>query len=202
MHRTPLALLLVLSIAACGGGASADDAAADSAVEEVAATPEAAPQPAQPAAAADASGQPLTAADIDRYERGLDAELAAVAEAAKRMKGAKSGTDTLAVLGDLQESATADAGAKAAGVGVERYRAIRTNLSSAAAAVAPLELEFAPEMLTPEMRAEMQKGRDATLQRLAPVVPAEVVEALRPRAASLRKKELQLAGERLKAAGA
>ncbi len=52
------------------------------------------------------------------------------------------------------------------------------------------------------MRAEMQKGNEAQLAQMADVVPAEVVSALKPRAAELRTKDVELTVARLKAAGA
>ena len=203
MHRAAFTALLALTLAACsaGGDESAADGSADSAATAAAADTGAATEVPAGTQVMNGSGSPMTPDDVERYARGLDAELAAVQEAGRRMAQAKSGTDTLEVLGALQESATTDAGAKAAGVDVERYRQMRNAIGSAARALAPMEAEFPAEMLTTEMRAELQKGRDATLAQVAPLVPAATLEVIRPRAEAMRKRELELAGARLKAAG-
>jgi hypothetical protein len=56
-------------------------------------------------------------------------------------------------------------------------------------------------MLSQAQRDEMRRMNEAQIQRMQAEVPAEVVEALRPRAVELRKKDLELVGERLKGAG-
>jgi hypothetical protein len=47
----------------------------------------------------------------------------------------------------------------------------------------------------------MRQGNEAQLQRMQTEVPAEVIEAIRPRAAELRKKDMELVAARLKGAG-
>ena len=130
----------------------------------------------------------------------LDAEIAAVDSGAQRLKAARTGADTLTALAALQDTETAQAAATAVGVSVERYRTIAGSLGEAARATLPPESELPPDVLTPQMREEYKKGQEAALARVAPMVPAPVLDALRPRAAELRKKELQLVGSRLKAA--
>lgn len=51
------------------------------------------------------------------------------------------------------------------------------------------------------MVAQMQKGREEGLARVSSDLPPALVEALRDHAAALRKQEVTLTGERLKAAG-
>ena len=200
MTRPSLVLLAAAALAACGGGR---DASSDTAAESAAAlasadsAPVAAPAPAEATAPSD---QPLAVEDIDRWEKGLTAERAAIDSAARRIEQARSGADTLAAMSGLQESETAAAGASAAGVSVARYRTIAGTLSEAARAVAPPETEFPPELLTPAMREELKKGNEATLARLGASVPVPVLDALRPRAAGLRKQVLELAGLRMKVA--
>ena len=100
------------------------------------------------------------------------------------------------------DMSTLDAGAAAAGVSSERYKFIRSNLSSAAANLSPIEMEMPVKDMSPAMIEEMKKGREAALQRMSTDVPPDVIEALRPRAAALRKQDMELAGARLKAVGA
>jgi hypothetical protein len=56
-------------------------------------------------------------------------------------------------------------------------------------------------MLSPEQRAEMKQMNEAQLKQLEGEVPPEVLEALRPRAAALRRHDLGLVAARLKGAG-
>jgi hypothetical protein len=55
--------------------------------------------------------------------------------------------------------------------------------------------------LSPAQRDELRQGNEAQLQRMQQDVPTEVLEAVRPRAVELRKKDMELVGERLKGAG-
>jgi hypothetical protein len=191
---------------ACGGRDSAsktDDASGDpsaAAADTATAADGAEPQTAAPAAGS--SSAPLTAADIDLWEKGLAGELQAVHAAAAKLKSATTGEDTLSAMMGVQDMTTAAAGAKAAGVDEERYKFIRSNLSAAAAYLAPQLGGVDTTMLSPEQRAEMKRNNEAQLKQLESAVPADVVEALRPRAAELRKQDLELAGERLKSVGA
>jgi hypothetical protein len=59
---------------------------------------------------------PLTAADIERWTKGMDGELQAVREASAKLKTARTSEDTLNAMMGVQEMTTVDAGAKAAGV--------------------------------------------------------------------------------------
>ena len=62
---------------------------------------------------------------------------------------------------------------------------------------ADVEIAKAP----PEQRDELRKGNEAQIQRMQREVPAEVVEAIKPRAVELRKKDMALVAARLKGAG-
>ena len=146
---------------------------------------------------------PLTTADVQRWERGMQGELKAVQAAGAKMKSARTGEDSLNAMMGVQEMTTVSAGAQAAGVDEERYKFIRSNLSAAVSYLTPPELEGMDTTKMPQsLRDEFRTGREAQLQRMAQDVPAEVVNALRPRAAELRKKDMELAGARLKGAGA
>jgi hypothetical protein len=151
--------------------------------------------------ASDQAAAPVTVADIDRWKKGLAAELAAVRESGENLKSAKSGEDTLSALMGVQEMATIPAGARAAGMDEERYRMVRSNLSAAASYLTPHLGGIDTTLLSAEQRDEMRRMNAAQLERLKGSVPGEVVEALKPQADALRKQELELAGARLKGAG-
>ncbi len=196
--RTPLCLLTVLLLAGCGGGAgkdeSHDEADAEAAGEAPAPTPDAG-QSGTPSTA------PLAVEDIERWERGMAAELAAVQEAGARLKSAKTGEDTLSALMGVQEMTTTPAGARAAGVDEERYSVVRSDLSAAASYLTPYLGGIDTAMLSPAQREAMRQMNAAQLKQMEGRLPADVVEALKPRAEALRKKDLELVGARLKGAG-
>jgi hypothetical protein len=128
-------------------------------------------------------------------------ELQAVQDAVAKLKDAKTGDDSLTVKMGMQDMGTSEAGARAAGLDQERYNLIRSNLSAAASYLAPEIGGVDATTLSPEQRAEMKRGNEAQLEQMKDMVPAEVVAALAPRAAELRKKDLELAVARLKGAG-
>lgn len=110
------ALLALPLIASCGGG-EADSADTDTAVTTDTAgatTPGA-------GAAAEPADRPLAVADIEAYERGLRAELEAVNKAIKDKAAAKPSTATPSAMMAAMDQQTVDAGARAAGVSVDRY---------------------------------------------------------------------------------
>jgi hypothetical protein len=191
--------LALVSLLACGGETPREDAAADPAAEagtDAGAAPAEAPAPAAPAVT------PLAVEDIDRWEKGMAGELEAVKAAGEQLKSAKTGEDTLSAMMAVQEMNTIAAGATAAGVDQERYKLIRSDLSAAAGYLTPELGGIDTTMLSPEQRAELMQGNKAQLERLKETVPADVIEALRPRAAELRKKDLELVGARLQGVGA
>jgi hypothetical protein len=196
--QLPSAALLVTALlfAACGGGA-ADRG-----------TPGSDPQAQAPAdssagssEASDPASLPVTVADIDRWKKGMEAELAVVRESGEKLKSAKSGEDTLSALMGVQEMATIPAGARAAGIDEERYKAVRSNLSAAVAYLTPHLGGIDTTLLSAEQRDEMRRMNAAQLEQLKGAVPGEVVEALKPNAEALRKQEIELSGARLKGAG-
>jgi hypothetical protein len=200
----------LLAAAACKPAerADSDDSAAgtdtasamaeqDSASAAAAATTSGATSSSAPPTAAS-----LTVDDIDRWKRGMEAELAAVREAGTKLAAAKTGNDTLTAMTGTLETSTREAGAKAAGVDPERYNFIRSTLSPLTAYLAPLEMEMNVKDMPPAMVAQMKQNREQSLAQASAGVPPAVIDALRPRAAELRKQDLTLVGERLKAAGA
>jgi hypothetical protein len=196
LSRAALAVAVALLVA-CGGkdASRADSADAADPGDTVAEAPVSAatPTPANPTTA------PLGVEDIDRWQRGMAAELEAVHQAAARLKGARTGEDTLSAMMGMNDMSTATAGAKAAGVDEERYKLIRSDLSAAAGYLAPQLGGVDTTMLSPAQRDEMRQGNEAQLKQMEDRVPPAVIEALRPRAADLRKQDLELTGERLKA---
>jgi hypothetical protein len=97
--------------------------------------------------------------------------------------------------------ATWETGAKAAGLDVERYKFVNSELSAAVSYLTPELGGIDTTMLSPAQRDELREGNAAQLKQMEERVPPDVVEALKPRAAELRKQSLGLAAERLKAAG-
>ena len=182
-------------------GCGTPDAKRDAASQDTASA-DAAPADAAPAAApADAGQQPLTVADIDRWAKGMVAELEAVHAAAAKLKQAKTADDTMTAMMGVQDMSTLDAGAQAAGVDRERYNLVRTTLSEAASYLAPSVGGLDTTGLSPDQRAEVRRGNAAQLEQMQDRVPPDVVSALTPRAAQLRKQDLELVAARLKGAG-
>jgi hypothetical protein len=203
LSRAALAALALL--VACGGRKDAANTDSATVAEESAdsATAEAAAATSNTAApAAPSSSRPLEAADVDRWKRGMDAELVAVREAGTKLKSAKSANDSASAMMEANDMGTRDAGAKAAGVDPERYQFIRTHLQSAVAQLTPLEQEW-PNLkeMPASMVEDLKKGRETALERMSTDVPPAVIDALRPRAAELRKQSMTLTGERMRAAG-
>ena len=197
-----MGIIIVAVGSACGKSDGAKGSGSDS--SNISQTAQADTQTATEAVAQQAgtgAAAPLTVGDIDKWQRGMEAELKAVQEAGVKLKNAKTSQDTLEAMMGANEMNTLEAGAKAAGLDVERYKFVRTNLSAATGALSPIEMEMNTKEMPASMIDEMNKGRAATLERMAVDVPAPVVEALRARAASLRKQDMTLVGERLKASG-
>ncbi|HYC32815.1 MAG TPA: hypothetical protein VEB59_11045 [Gemmatimonadales bacterium] len=198
-YRSAAALLLLASLAACGGEKPAPDAQTDAAEAEAAPSAEAATPPPAPSHHPDVA--PVTVEDIDRWQKGMAGELEAVKAATERMKAARNGEDSMSAMMAVQETSTREAGAKAAGVDVERYGVIRSHLSEATSYMTPELGGIDTTMLSQEQREEMKRLNESQLERMQETVPENVLEALRPRASELRKQELTLVGARLKGAG-
>jgi hypothetical protein len=197
LPRAALAGVLALTLTACGGGDSNRDEAP--AAEAEAGGENGAPAADQSPAAT--TNTPVTVADIDAWQKGMAAELEAVRSAGAKMKEAKTSDDTLSAMMAVQEMATQEAGAKAAGLDLERYRFIRSELSAATSYLTPQLGGIDTTMLSPAQRDELRQGNEAQLKQMEDRVPPAVVEALKPRAEELRKQDLGLVAERLKSAG-
>lgn len=131
----------------------------------------------------------------------MEGELKAVNEAAAKLKSAKTSEDTLTAMMGVQDMATVEAGAKAAGLDPERYKFVRSSLSTVVGYLTPQLGGIDTTMLSQAQRDELRQGNEAQIQRMQQEVPADVVAALKPRAEELRKKDLELVGTRLKGAG-
>jgi len=182
-------------------GCGTPDPKPDAASQDTSAADAPAADAAPAAAPADGGQQPLTVADIDRWEKGMAAELEAVHAADAKRKQAKTADDTVAGMMAAQDMSTLAAGAQAAGLDGERYNLIRSTLSTAASSLAPSVGGLDTTGLSPDQRAEIRRSNADQLDQLKDLVPPDVVSALTPRAAELRTKDLQLVAARLKAAG-
>jgi len=202
--RTAFSLALFAAAAvACSRGdtdANTGDSAAQS--DTSAATAAAPSTPAPAPSATPSTPASLTADDIDRWQKGMTAELEAVHKASEQLKAAKTGNDTLTAMMGANEMGTRAVGAQAAGVDEERYQLIRSTLSSVVGQMAPLEQEMDVSSLPASAVADLKKSRADGLATATAELSPQLVDALKPRAAALRKQDLTLTGERLKAAGA
>ena len=188
---------LLLAVAACGG--PADDTEVEDTLAAIEGDQSAMTAPtSEPATPGDA---PLTVDDIDRWQRGMAAELQAVREAGTQLGRATSTEDSATAIFAANEMSTREEGARGAGVDEERYRHISSMQSGVVRYMVPLSMEMNVEGLPAEMQKQMQESHDQALARESERLPADVLEALRPRAEALRRQEMELVGERLKAAG-
>jgi hypothetical protein len=190
--------LLVLGCGKKGSDTSSADTQGQVDIESTEAPPA---SQAQPAPSTNPTTVPLTKADIERWEKGIAGEMKAIEEAGAKMKTARSGEDTVMAMMGVQETATSEAGAQAAGLEHERYKFVRSNLSAVVGYLTPSQGGIDTTMLSQAQRDEMRQMNEARIKQMQQEVPAEVVEALRPRAVELRKKSWELIGARLKGAG-
>lgn len=201
--RRSLACAFLLALSACGGAESDAGEAAPPADASMEAQPEGS-DAASSVAAADPSSAvtaPVTADDIDRWQKGMGAELEAVRAAGARMKEAKTNDDTLSAMMAVQETSTQEVGARATGMELERYKFVSSELSAAVSYLTPHLGGIDTTMLSPAQRTELRESNEAQLKQMEERVPPQVVEALRSRAPDLRKQSLELVGERLRSAG-
>lgn len=201
MARTPFAVVLLTALlAACGGSESADE---ELETQAEAPAPVTANDPApQATAQSNPSTTPLTADDIDRWRRGMAAELEAIAEAESALQTASTANDTLNTMMAVSEMSTRGAGARGAGLDEERYQFVRRTLSSAVGYLSPLEQEMDVTQMPPEMREQFEQSRNANLERMGDVLPNSIIEALRPQAVELRQQDMAVTAARIRVAEA
>lgn len=196
--RTTLHLAMSVVLATGCSGSANDEMSADSSAT---ATDSSASTASTATSSTPTTAASLTAEDIDRWQKGMDGELEAVKKASEQLKAAKNGNDSLTAIASTNDMSTRDAGAQAAGVDGERYQLIRSTLSGVVGQMAPLENEMDVSKLPAAAVAELKKGREESLATATAELSPQLVEALKPRAAALRKQDLALIVERLKAAG-
>lgn len=197
--RLGLAVALVAVAVACGGS-DADDATDSASAGEVAAIDTAAANASMAPQPGTGNAAPVSVADIEKWQRGMAAELQAVQAAGEKFKAAKTGSDSMEAMMAANEMSTLNAGASAAGLNPERYKHVRSTLSAVALALHPLELDS--DLSSMPGFADQLKAQGAqNLERMKADAPTEVVEAMRPRALELRKQHTDLVAARLRAAG-
>ena len=198
MRTFTLRRVSCLAVAIACSGSDTDAATDSAAAPDTAST--AAASTSEPTGVTNTPGS-LTAEDINRWELGMMAELTAVKKAGEQLKAAKNINDSSAAILAANDMSTRDAGAAAAGVDGDRYHFIRSTLSAVAGSMSPIEQEMDVSKLPAAAVAELKKGREAEVTRATAELSPQLVEALRPRAAALRKQDLELTAERLRAAG-
>jgi hypothetical protein len=198
IRKAGVVVLSFIILSSCSKGDSeAEDTSATAGVpvDSAAANAAVAPQPGT------GNSAPVSVADIEKWQRGMAAELVAVQQAGEKLKAAKNGADSLDAISATQEMSTLNAGAAGAGLDPERYKFVRSTLSAVALALSPLELEMDPKVMPPGFADQMKAQGAQNLERMKADAPTEVVEAMRPRALELRKQHTDLVAARLKAAG-
>jgi hypothetical protein len=215
--RFILAGALVLGASACGGS---DDEAADQQPSADATSQASAPSQSQPADAA----APLTVADLDAYERGMQKEKQMVDELITKAKSATSDGDKLRLMTDAMEDQTMDDGAHAAGMPLERYRDLRNRMSEILSASsfsimgaalrqqtrasdAQLDTMAAQGAMTADQVTQSRKTIQETLQQLDAQEKAamdriapDAMETFKQRAPHLDSLRMNTAGLRVKVA--
>ena len=198
MQRKFVSLAVMVSIAMAGCGEKAPEETMQPSEE---ATPtQLSPAETAPASTPQSSSAAMSVDDIDRWQRGLEAELKSVQDAAAKLAEAKDDNEKLAALTASTEMSTIDAGAAAAGVDRDRYRRIRNTMSNAVSQLNPIEMEMDLSKMPPEMAEQMKQAREGGVRELEKDLPADVFAALKTRAGELRQQDKLLVAERLKVA--
>lgn len=198
--------------------ARTDSALADTAAATVPAAPDAASTAAADSAAAVSTGSaaggavdaPMTVEDVDRYERGVKAEIDAARKAVEDRKRARTSNDSLSAQFAALEQATVEAGARAAGVSVERYRALNGVMDRVlgarqmGAAMQKQAKQMDTTGLSAEDRARVREGMAQAHAAFADPykdLPPDVAAAVKQRADQLDALRMQLLKLRFQAAG-
>ena len=154
-------LVLVLTLAACGGS---DDASSGSATDDADRTP---------AANTSETRKPaeLTEADVDAFHRGLEREIEAVRAANAQQSAATTPEERGRAMQAGYAEATAVEGAKAAGMAPERYEEVRKTMVEVLR-----KLDFQGKIDGPmqldTMRLSPEDRREAARDPLADLTPA------------------------------
>lgn len=196
--RVAIVLLTMMS-ASCAGGEPVEDEFASSVDEEVLASVESEPAPTPQSTP---NSAPLSTEDVDRWRRGMAAELGAIAEAESQLRAAATAEDTMNALSAASEMSTRGAGARAAGIDEDRYQFVRRTLSAAVGYLSPLDMEMDVSQMPPAMVDEFERSRSANLERMGDVLPANLIETLRTEAADLRRQDVEVTAARVRLADA
>ena len=196
--RFCVVLISILSAAACGKG---DDSATDTSASQAAAVETAGANASIEPLPGSGSGAPVAVADVEKWQRGMEAELKAVQAAGEKFRASKTNADSLDNMMASNEMSTLNAGAAAAGLDPERYKFVRSTLSAVALALSPLELDADLSSMPPDFANQLKAQGAQNLERMKADAPTEVVEAMRPRALQLRKQHTDLVAARLRASG-
>lgn len=137
------------SVVACGGGGDTNDAAT--------AQPSAAPAVANTTT----GGASFTAADLEAYGKGMAREVAAVRDAEKAEAAATDAAARGRAMQMKWDTATIPQGAEAAGLPVERYRAVREAVNEVFKT-----LDFQGKIDGP-MQIDLSRVDEATRARIA-----------------------------------
>ena len=121
LHLTLLAPLLLVPIVGCAGSDDGDSPVRRADRELTAPASDASP----PAASSEADARVFTEDDLDSFERGLRKEIEAIRTARKNSMEATTPEERGNAIQASFEDATTAQGAAAAGLPLERYRAIR-----------------------------------------------------------------------------
>jgi hypothetical protein len=146
-----------------------------------------------------ADNGPVTIDDIERWRKGMVAELASVKTSIAKIKASRNAQDSLDNMTATTDMATLETGARAAGLSTERYNFVRSTLQSATSSLSPGTL--LGSSLTPDMLAQFKKSGEEQIANMSSDLPPDVVTALRPLSDGLARQNMALSVERLCAAG-
>ena len=153
----------------------------------------------------------ITPGAVDRYREGLEAEVALHEELLRRLKAARTGTDSLEVLGGVIGGETEQKAAEKVGLPLDRYRTIKTTIGQALGArqmgQSPLMKEMAAtdtSDFTAEQKAQVRQNlKDMQTAWGDPFkgFPPETAKKLAGEAAALDTLQARLLALKFKAAG-
>ncbi len=187
-----------------GDTGQSDTAQADTAV--AAAETQQAPAAAGGAVQSEAVDAPLAVADIERWERGQRAEMEEVEKSLEKLKSAKTGMDSASAQLGAMEMSTIEAGARAAGLSVDRYRRIDDMigrvLSTRMMGEATQKMYAGADTtgLPAEVRAKIREGRaqaDSAFADPYKDLAPDVAAVIKRRAAELDTLRWGLVGARM-----
>ena len=129
---TAVSIATIVAATACSKGDSSPDTAAADSTQQSEQLDTAARNAAVAAQPGTGNSAPVTVEDIDKWQRGMAAELEAVKDAGVRLKSAKTAQDSLDAMMRANDMSTLEAGARASGSRCSpRSRCARRSRSSA-----------------------------------------------------------------------